>query len=236
MKFTVVGNWKNIATSRTVNALCNFNFKKMTKIDVHLCPGELYIRRVKKKININVGLQNVHINNHVITGEPNKHIKNKKYSICLVGHSERRVFTHETTKIIREKLKRLVKNKIRPILCVGNEHEHSEEVDVVLKQLSDITIKLNKKYLNFDVAYEPIYAIGTKCAKIKNIDLVTAEIKNKMVKLGITGVVMYGGSINTENCVKIAKIKNVAGFLIENASLSADFIEICKKLETSIFL
>jgi len=94
-----------------------------------------------------------------------------------------------------------------------------------------------EKIKNVIIAYEPIWAIGTKnpCPpeEIYAVSLLIKKIINKLSGSALSKKVriLYGGSVNSENVLGLVKEAGVSGFLIGSASLSArEFIKIVKKV------
>ena len=90
-----------------------------------------------------------------------------------------------------------------------------------------------KKIENIIIAYEPVWSIGTGVVP-KNSELTTniRNIKKILYKFKKSKInkVLYGGSVNPNNAKELAKIKEISGFLVGGASLSAKkFIDIIKK-------
>ena len=133
----------------------------------------------------------------------------------------------EIDKNIRKKIIVALSNKIKPILCVGEnlkDRNNGVSFEVIknqlLKGLEDIR-SLN----NICIAYEPIWAIGTgETAKPDQIndmhkfirDIISEEYsKNESENISI----LYGGSVNSDNASELISINGVNGFLIGGASL-----------------
>lgn len=77
------------------------------------------------------------------------------------------------------------------------------------------------------IAYEPISAIGTgNVASREEIEQTLNNIHERLSKhaLGIAIKMLYGGSVNGENCAELKKIPLLDGFLIGKAS--TDFQEL----------
>ena len=110
--------------------------------------------------------------------------------------------------------------------------EKKNTFKVLKKQLTK-GLKGIKKFENIIVAYEPVWSIGTGIIP-KNFELSKNinNIKKILTKLkkSINIKILYGGSVNPKNAKELAQIKEIKGFLIGGASLSAKkFIDIIKK-------
>ena len=106
-----------------------------------LCPTTLYLEDVILS-NVELGAQNVSSTlQGAYTGETAaSQLKSVGVTYCIVGHSERRKYQQETNDQIRDKIIQLLKEKIIPILCIGEEaderKQHLEE-QVIIKELEE---------------------------------------------------------------------------------------------------
>lgn len=132
----------------------------------------------------------------------------------LVGHSERRLLFSETHKMILEKTRLIIENKMTPILCVGENLEQRSQFEEVLKSqlegFSDLSPLMT--------AYEPVWAVGS--GKIPNnvqIQKALAVIKRIIPH----SAVLYGGSVNAQ-VSRTLMCKELDGFLIGRASLKVE--------------
>ncbi len=133
----------------------------------------------------------------------------------------------EINKNIRKKIIVALNNKIKPILCVGeNLKERNDGVsfEVIKKQLVK-GLKGVKSLNNICLAYEPIWAIGTgETAKPKQISEMHKFIRDVISK-GYSKIqsenisILYGGSVNSDNASELIAINGVNGFLVGGASL-----------------
>jgi len=154
---------------------------------------------------------------------------------ALVGHSERRYLFYEHDKITREKVAAALRNRIVPILCIGetlNERENGETDMVIRDQLIGGLSEVVKEDMDkVIVAYEPVWAISSnKDAKLATPDEVedavrqvrkhVAEVYGEKVAEALP--VLYGGSINNSNAGTYLRIEGVDGLLMGGASLIAD--------------
>ena len=95
---------------------------------------------------------------------------------------------------------------------------------MIEKQLN---LSINSQILNAKaiIAYEPIWAIGTKIIpEIREIDRVASFIRNFIgirfgVEISLQCRIIYGGSVNKENARDIFSLREVDGGLIGGASL-----------------
>lgn len=147
---------------------------------------------------------------------------------CIVGHSERRTYHHETDIEIAAKVERLLEQKMCPIVCVGetkHQFEHKQTQVVLQKQLDFIFTALTQfsnQKPSLIIAYEPVWSIGTGI--IPNTKYLT-EIFTLLYDLGkeysfdAQIKLLYGGSVNETNIALLKEIPFLDGFLIGGASL-----------------
>ncbi len=147
---------------------------------------------------------------------------------CIVGHSERREYHHETNQFVKNASNLLLSKNIIPIVCVGEslEVKNKRETNQFIKSQIRECIPENITS-NIVVAYEPIWAIGTgKIPEYEEISSVHKIIMNELSHIKNLKVI-YGGSVNKENCSKIFELNEVHGALIGGASLKfKDFLAI----------
>ena len=155
------------------------------------------------------------------TGETTVDIlKSLKVKYCLVGHSERRKYFGESDNEVNKKIHLLLQNNITPIVCIGEDGAVRKSG----KSKSFITQQLKKCLKGVDaanviIAYEPLWAIsgykGSKPATIEEIDLMHIHISQRV---GDNVPVLYGGSVNSQNCGEIIDLNSVNGILVGSAS------------------
>lgn len=142
------------------------------------------------------------------TGAVNaEQLRDNGVTYCLIGHSERRRYFHETNNEIANKASELLKVGITPILCLA-------ESDVV-PQLAALEEDEIAKII---FCYEPPGDIGgTETAPVDAIAQVLARIK-QVAERPVR--VMYGGSVNAANLAPLLTL-GIDGVLVSTASLDA---------------
>ncbi len=156
---------------------------------------------------------------------------------CILGHSERRAYYHETYEILREKVLLALENGLKPIFCIGEVKEEREagiQNQVVKAQLEGSVFNLSAdEWKNITLAYEPVWAIGTGLTATPAqaqemhayIRSLIAEKYGKEAAENTT--ILYGGSCNAKNAAELFANPDVDGGLIGGASLKApDFCTI----------
>ncbi|MDW8296918.1 MAG: triose-phosphate isomerase [Raineya sp.] len=157
----------------------------------------------------------------------------------IVGHSERRLYYHETYRIVGEKIQRALEAGLKVIFCCGetleirDKNEHFEFVKNQLEgSLAEITAEQMK---NIVIAYEPVWAIGTgKNATPEQAQEMHAVIRNYLKQkfgsqIAQDTSILYGGSVNAQNAKTLFACQDVDGGLVGGASLkSREFAEIVK--------
>lgn len=229
MKKLVVGNLKaNLSMNNIGDYIFNINSFLNDKHDVVICPSYIHIPFFTSE-KFELGAQNVSIyDNGNYTGEITaKQLKSSNIKYVIVGHSERRELFDEKENIINLKLKQCFKNELIPILCIGETKEDkltNRTSQVLRRTLLETLNGLPKEYLsNLVIAYEPIWSIGTGITPtIKEIEEIISFIRDivrSAYKVEIK--VLYGGSVNEDNIVKLKEVGNLDGFLIGGASNDA---------------
>lgn len=218
--------------------------------EVVLCPPMVYAELVTDHANVDgaqfhAGVQNVcEFENGAYTGEVSAEmLANMDVSFCIVGHSERRKYFHETNEIVLKKMLNLLKYDIVPVMCCGEsleERKSGKHFDVVQKQIEETIYQLTPEQMEqVMIAYEPIWAIGTgETATPAQAQEMLAFIRSLVEKkfgtqMAVDTYILYGGSCNAKNALELFSQQDVDGGLIGGASLKADdFIKIIEAGET----
>lgn len=239
----IAGNWKMNKTYTEGVELAEGLASELKdgtgSVDVVVCPPAVDLKGVsevieQKKAPFALGAQNVYWEESgAYTGEtaPDM-LTNVGATYCIIGHSERRGYFHETDEEINKKAKALMAHGIVPISCCGEPLEVREAgkhvefvVDQIKKDTEGLEITDSSKYV---VAYEPIWAIGTgKTATADDAQEVCGAIRKTLAEIfgqetadGIR--VLYGGSAKPNNVAGFLEKEDVDGALVGGASLKAD--------------
>ncbi len=184
--------------------------------------------------HIEIAAQNGHIaEKGAYTGEiAMKMLAEMGVEYCIVGHSERREYFHETNADVNAKIKAALDWGVFPILCVGEtleQREAGETFDVLKKQVAECLAGVHAEdFFRIVIAYEPIWAIGTgRTATAEQADeacgFIRSEIAGHYSEADAAKIrILYGGSVKPANCLEIFSQPNVDGGLVGGASLKAE--------------
>ncbi len=131
-RIIVAGNWKMNKT--IAEAIAFFEaMESLTLNNVEAIIGlpAIFASQIKSQFtdsSIKLSLQNVsEKNNGAFTGEISASmIQSLDIPYCIVGHSERRSYYHETDELIFQKIKQCLAHQITPIFCIGETLEERE--------------------------------------------------------------------------------------------------------------
>ena len=151
---------------------------------------------------------------------------------CILGHSERRAYYHETPEILKEKVGMALANGLKVIFCIGEvkeEREAGKQNEVVKAQLEGSVFGLSaEEWKNITLAYEPVWAIGTGLtATPAQAEEIHAYIRSLVAeKYGKEAAedttILYGGSCNEKNAAELFACPDIDGGLIGGAALVAE--------------
>ena len=166
----------------------------------------------------------------------------------IVGHSERRTLG-ETNEEINKKIKIILENGMRAVLCVG-EREKEKDVAfpaIIQEELKEGLKNVKKNLLkNLIVVYEPVWAISTtkvqgvirspRADNPKNVFEMSVLIRRELLKMfgkkiAFSIPILYGGSVDEKNAADFVSTGKVDGLLVGGASLnSKKFSTIIKRV------
>ena len=146
---------------------------------------------------------------------------------CLVGHSERRQYQHETSEQVAHKIEQLNTVAIRPVLCIGENLEQRGQgttVETVISQVRPCLDALFQAQAPV-IAYEPVWAIGTgRTASNEQAQEVHQAIRSYIAdaKPSLASLpILYGGSVKPDNTEGLLVQEDIDGTLVGGASLEA---------------
>lgn len=248
MKPLIVANWKCNPTSlaeakELFNSVKN-GVKNIKNVEMVICPPFIYLEGLKSDSNLKIGAQDSFCENcGPFTGAISvKMLKNLGCQYIIIGHSERREHFKETDLMINKKIKAVLRERLKPILCVGETEKHKNKrgFSIIIKtQLEKGLRKIPQTQMSeVIIAYEPVWAIGTG----KPCQPVQAQVTNLFIRKIISRLysrnlaekipVLYGGSVNRENAINYLKESGMKGLLIGGASLKPEeFIGIVKDVD-----
>jgi triosephosphate isomerase len=160
------------------------------------------------------------------TGEVSPYLlKDCGCDYALIGHSERRHIFLEKNEVMGGKILNAINAGLKPLYCVGEkleEREAGKTIDVIFSQLDALKGLENEE---LDIAYEPVWAIGTgKVAKKEDASFVHTKIKEYLSKHDFKKEIriLYGGSVKKENARELLSAENIDGLLVGGASLNPE--------------
>lgn len=232
MKYIVLNHKMNLEYKAIKKYLEDLGHLDLKKNKLIVCPSDIYLTNFIDK-NFIVGSQNASSNKDgAYTGEVSaSQLKSLGVGYSLVGHSERRKYFKEDNLEINRKIRLLLLNKIRPILCVGeslNDKNSSSTKEVIFRQLQGALDKLSAKDIEkLIIAYEPVWAIGSGMIPTnEEIETVIFYIKDLIYKNFKVNVrVLYGGSVNEKNIDIIKQAKGIDGYLLGGISLKLNKLQ-----------
>jgi triosephosphate isomerase len=189
-----------------------------------------------------IGMQDIYIEGGAITGSISAEMASADgCSFCLVGHSERREIFNEDGNLISKKISSLLKNNIKPILCIGESFEEHKAGNTRDKLKSQIIESIPKSYVlnELIIAYEPIWAIGSgrtpEAEEVNSIHEFIKDVVQSATANNIVPKVLYGGSVNDINASDFFDEDSIDGALVGGASLDANIfaniVNIYKRLK-----
>ena len=254
MKTYIVGNWKlnftigeaSIYLHKLLKSLPNYR-----DIEVVVAPSTIALQPLSLQIDrhkMKLAAQNAFYRDYgAFTGEIAFSQLRGLVDYAIIGHSERRYIFREDDKMVAKKVAAAIRNKITPILCIGeteSERAFGETADVIRDQLIGGLSEVADDDLDkVVIAYEPVWAISsTKAAKLAAPDEIAEAVKLIRdnlaevygAKLSEQVPVLFGGSVNPSNAGAYLMVPGVNGLLMGGSSLIlsefTDIIETAKRV------
>jgi triosephosphate isomerase len=239
-KPVIAGNWKMYKTPKESLAFLEKFLpivEDHTRDEIALFPTMTSLAHVidaARNSNVSAGAQNMHwLNEGPYTGSTSPTmLASIGCTHVLLGHSERRMYAHETDEMVNWKLKAALGHGLTPVVCVGEslEKRQSGLTEAVLRW--QIAAALNgiepEGSAALIVAYEPIWAIGTGSTATPN----QAQEAHAIIRREIAATlgaeragqtrILYGGSVKPENTSTLMAQPDIDGALVGGASLDPE--------------
>ena len=150
--------------------------------------------------------------------------------LVIVGHSERRHGLGDTDDVVLEKVRRACEAGLEVTLCVGetgDERDAGRAEEVVARQVRAVVPQVDLGRASLQVAYEPVWAIGTgRTATPEDARAMHAHIRATVAaaagaEAAAGLIIQYGGSVKPDNAAALLAQEDVDGLLVGGASLEA---------------
>ena len=244
----IVANWKANGDIKKNYLWCETFQNLLDKSSfnyVGISPSHMHFHQLNtffKETKVMIGMQDIYIEGGAITGSISAEMASADgCSFCLVGHSERREIFNEDGNLISKKISSLLKNNIKPILCIGESFEEHKAGNTRDKLKSQIIESIPKSYVlnELIIAYEPIWAIGSgrtpEAEEVNSIHEFIKDVVQSATANNIVPKVLYGGSVNDINASDFFDEDSIDGALVGGASLDANIfaniVNIYKRLK-----
>jgi len=230
-RYWVGTSWKMNKTLAEAKAfaegLLAAEVRRDSRIQRFIVPPFTAVREVKAMLantSVKVGAQNMHWEDAgAWTGEISAPmLKDCGLDLVELGHSERREFFSETDETVGLKVAAALRHGLTPLICIGEtlaEREAGKADDVLKRQVEAALAPVKGTTGSADIllAYEPVWAIGAKGipATADYADARQARIaKIAAASLGRAVPVLYGGSVNSQNCEELITMPHIDGLFI----------------------
>ncbi len=218
------------------------------RIQRFVIPPFTAVREVKTALagtRVKVGAQNMHWDESgAWTGEVSPvMLKDCNLDIVELGHSERREFFNETDRTVGWKVAAAVRHGLIPLICIGETLQQREagDADRVLKiQVEGALEFLSDAEKDHPIllAYEPVWAIGARGIPATSD---YADARHEIIggiarsRLGRSVPVLYGGSVNPQNCAELIARPHVDGLFIGRSAWNVDgYIDILRRCSEAL--
>ena len=132
---------------------------------------------------------------------------------------------------INKKIHTVLNAELVPIFCIGEtlDDRKSNQTTQVLENQINLGLQGMESIdpVKMIIAYEPVWAIGTgETASTDQVAEAHAYVQSVLERMfgqvGYEVPILYGGSVNENNAMKLIQTKGVDGFLIGGASIKEE--------------
>jgi triosephosphate isomerase len=207
-------------------------------------PSIADVAEILKGTQVSIGAQNMHWEDKgAWTGEISPlMVKDCGATMVEIGHSERRTYFGETDATVALKVKAAVKHGLTALVCIGDtkeEYETGQTAQVLARQtwmaLNLVGRGARGKVL---MAYEPVWSIGEGGVPADPDFANEQHQRIKQIAAKVSGgtlPVLYGGSVNPQNCVALAGRSDIDGLFIGRSAWEAHgYISILKAVTAAL--
>jgi triosephosphate isomerase len=169
-------------------------------------------------------------------------LKDCELDLVELGHSERREYFGETDETVGFKVAAAVRHGLTPLICIGEtlHQRQSGLADAVLRKQVEAALAPVADMADAQVllAYEPVWAIGVNGIPATADYASERHGKIADVAMGVLGrqvPVLYGGSVNPQNCEELIAQAHIDGLFIGRSAWSVDgYLDILRRVAAAI--
>jgi triosephosphate isomerase len=189
-----------------------------------------------------IGAQNMHYAiEGAFTGEISARMLTAlNVDLVMLGHAERRTLFGETDVALQKKVQAAVHSGLRVLLCVGENAEEKRfglTYETLARQLKIALRDYAAEDLpRLMIAYEPVWSIGeggqpAEPSEVERGVLHIRDILTDIVGAGSLSIpLVYGGSVNPDNCADYAELAEVDGLFVGRSAWSVEgFADVFKR-------
>lgn len=235
----IVGNWKMHFNTHEASLMVhrlNEHIAIHRDLEVAIAPSMISLQPLSVEIDrrkFRLAAQNGYFKDEgAYTGEVSFTMLRDLVQYAFIGHSERRIYFQESLEVVRDKVTAAVRNKIIPILFIGEtfeERQAGETKQVLHDQLTTALSDLTAGDIeDMAIAYEPVWAISTFggiLAKPHEVQEALHRIRYEIGELygertAQSVRILYGGSVDEQIVRGYLELEDCDGAVPGAASLN----------------
>jgi len=242
MKKILIFNWKanpaSLGEASNLANILNHSFSALgDKYDIAVAVPSLYLIPLTQIMNKGIRL----MAQSVGTADVGPHtggiaplmLKENNLLYSLLGHSEDRKQNKLVDSDIAGLLKANLQNGVKTVLCVGENTKSDNSFEEIREQIDEIFLKAvtgysaPEIYNNVAVAYEPLWAIGSKIdIDLNYVEKQISSLRNYLKSKTQDQLdILYGGSVNKINIKALLDLSVLSGVLIGERSSQKEWLE-----------